>query len=309
MTETVRRSVAAESVIQIGNAAYPVLAPDSTVGAGFRAMIASGVQSLRLAIQRGGSDRPESIHRFRIGLRRLRSVLSAFGHVLPQEERRGLNRRLGSVARLYSQPREWDVFISSTLRPLAEALPDEPALIEIDTAAREARRRALAPAGALRSQVQEVVEAIDEARWLQQPSGPHEAEWERDLKGFAGDLLAKRHRKLRKHLKKVDIAVQAEFHRVRVEAKKIRYPTEMFANLFEAKGADEYLDRVVAVQDALGLLNDALVARDRVFELSLSSRAQGLVAGWLAHEIEARRARFPRSAKRLRKAMPFWEES
>lgn len=309
MSETVRRNVAAESVIQIGNAAYPVLAPDVTVGVGLHAMIASGVQSLRLAIQRGGSDRPESIHRFRIGLRRLRSVLGAFGRILPEEDRRGLNRRLASVARLYSRPREWDVFLSSTLRPLAESLPDEPALIELDAAARDARRRALAPAGALRSQVQEVVEAIEDAQWLQRPSGLNEGEWEKDLKAFAGDLLARRHRKLRKHLKTVDIAVQAEFHRVRVEAKKIRYPTEMFANLFDAKAADEYLERIVAVQDALGLLNDALVTRDRVAELSLSSRSQGLVAGWLAHEIAARSERFPRAAKRLRKAAPFWDES
>jgi CHAD domain-containing protein len=308
MTEAVRRNSAAESVIQIGNTAYPVLTPDSTVGAGLRVMIASGVHSLRLASQRGGSDRPDSIHRFRIGLRRLRSVLSAFGKVLQQEERHALTQRLGSVARNYSRSREWDVFLSSTLRPMAEALPDEPALIEIDTAARAARRRALPDAGRLRREVQDVVAAIEEAAWLQRPSGAFELDWNKDLKGFAANLLTKRHRKVRKHLKKVDITDQADFHRLRIEAKKIRYPTEMFANLFDNKVADAYLDRVTAVQDVLGLLNDAMVARDRVAELALSSRAQGLVSGWLAHEIEARRGRFPRAAKQLRQATPFWEE-
>lgn len=308
MTETVRRNPAAESVIQIGNTAYPVLTPDSTVGAGLRAMIASGAQSLRVATQRS-PDRPDAIHRFRIGLRRLRSVLSAFAKVLPEEDRRVLNQRLGSVARNYSRPREWDVFLSSTLRPLAEALPDEPALIELDKAAREARRRALPAAGVLRGQVQDVITAIEEAAWLHQPAGPYELEWNKDLKGFASELLAKRHRQLRKRLKHVDITDQADFHHLRVQAKKIRYPTEMFANLFDDEAADAYLDRLVAVQDVLGLLNDALVARDRVAELVLSSRAQGLVAGWLAHEIEARQDRFPRAAKRLRKATPFWDES
>ncbi len=109
-------------------------------------------------------------------------------------------------------------------------------------------------------------------------------------------------------LKKVDIADQGDFHKLRIEAKKIRYPTEMFGNLFEPKLVDGYLDRLIAVQDALGHLNDALVARDRLAELPVSSRAQGLVSGWLAHEVTARRDRFPRAAKSLRKSPPFWDE-
>lgn len=308
MTEAVRRNPASESVIEIGNTAYPVLTPDSTVGNGLRVMIASGVRSLRVASQRGGSDRPDSIHRFRIGLRRLRSVLSAFGKVLPEAERRALGQRLGSVARSYSALREWDVFLSTTVRPMAELLPDEPAVLELDKAARAARRRAMPEAGSLRRQVDDAVAAVEAAPWLQLPGGAFEAEWNKDLKSFAGELLAKRQRRLRKRLKNVDITNQTDFHQLRVEAKKIRYPTEMFCNLFDDKAADDYLARLVAVQDVLGLLNDAFVARDRAAELALSSRAQGLVSGWLAHEVEDRRARFPRAARRLRKATPFWEE-
>jgi triphosphatase len=304
MTETVRRN--ADSVIQIGHTAYPVLTPDSTVGTGLQVMIASGLHSLRGAGQRGASDRPESIHRFRIGLRRLRSVLAAYSTVLPEDERRSLNRRLGSIARLYSRSREWDVFIAGTVQPLAEALPDEPSIVELEATAREARQQALPDTGSLRQQVEDVATAIAEAEWLQRPTGAFELDWQKDLPGFAADLLAKRHRGLRKRLKNVDIADQEDFHRLRIEAKKIRYPSEMFGNLFEAKAADAYLDRLIAVQDALGHLNDALVARDRLIELPVSSRAQGLVSGWLAHEVKVRRDRFPRAAKRLRKATPFW---
>jgi CHAD domain-containing protein len=304
MTEAVRRH--AESVIQIGHTAYPVLTPDSTVGAGLQVMIASGLRSLKGAGQRGASDRPESIHRFRIGLRRLRSVLSAFSSVLPEDERRGMNRRLGSVGRLYGRPREWDVFIAGTVQPLAESLPDEPSIVELEATAREARKRALPDTGNLRRQVDDIATAIEQAEWLQRATGAFELDWQKDLHGFASGLLAKRHRRLRKRLKKVDIADQEDFHQLRIEAKKIRYPTEMFGNLFESKAADTYLDRLIAVQDALGHLNDALVARDRLVELPLSSRAQGLVSGWLAHEVKARRDRFPRAAKQLRKATPFW---
>lgn len=306
MTETVRRN--AESVIEIGPTAYPVLTPESTIGAGLRVMIASGLRSLKGASQRGGSDRPESIHRFRIGLRRLRSVLSAFSKVLPDDERRALNQRLGSVGRSYSRLREWDVFLADTVQPMAESLPNEPSLIEIDSTAREARKRALPDTGSLRRQVDDIVATIEEAEWLQRPASAFELEWQKDLRGFASALLAKRHRRIRKHLKKVDIADQEDFHTLRIEAKKVRYPTEMFGNIFEPKAADAYLDRLVGVQDALGHLNDALVARERLDELPISSRAQGLISGWLAHEVAARRERFPRAAKNLRKATPFWEE-
>ena len=306
MTEAVRRS--AESVIEIGHTAYPVLTPDATVGAGLRVMIASGLRSLKGASQRGGSDRPESIHRFRIGLRRLRSVLSAFSQVLPEEERRALNQRLGSIGRSYSRLREWDVFLADTVQALAESLPAEPSIIEIDATARDARKRALPDTGNLRHQIDDIVATIEEAEWLQRPAGAFELDWQKDLKGFSSALLAKRHRRIRKHLKKVDIADQEDFHQLRIEAKKIRYPTEMFGNLFEPKLVDGYLHRLIEVQDALGHLNDALVARDRLAELPVSSRAQGLVSGWLAHEVAARRERFPRAAKRLRKAAPFWEE-
>ena len=220
-------------------------------------------------------------------------MLSAFGTVLPEEERRALNQRLGSLGRLYSRPREWDVFLADTVQPLAQALPNEPSIIEIDAAAREARKRALPDSGNLRRQVDDVVATIEEAEWLQRPGSAFEIDWQKDLKGFASDLLAKRHRRLRKHLKKVDISDRHDFHQLRIEAKKIRYPTEMFGNLFEPKAADAYLDRLVAVQDALGHLNDAMVAGERVAELPLSSRAQGLVSGWLAHELAARREPFP----------------
>jgi CHAD domain-containing protein len=216
MTETVRRN--AESVIEIGHTAYPVLTPDTTVGAGLRVMIVSGLRSLKGASQRGGSDRPESIHRFRIGLRRLRSVLSAFSKVLPEDERRALNQRLGSVGRSYSRLREWDVFLSDTVQALADSLPDEPSLIEIDGTAREARKRALPDPGGLRHQVDDIVTIIEEAEWLQRPAGAFDLEWQKDLKGFASGLLAKRHRRIRKHLKKVDINEQEDFHTLSIEA-------------------------------------------------------------------------------------------
>jgi len=308
MTETVRRVPASDSVLDIGRTAYPVIAPDSTVGAGLQLMLAAGVRSLRNAAHRGEPERPETVHRFRVGVRRLRSLLSAFRKVLPEDERKILGKRLASMAKRYSRTREWDVFISSTLRPMSEALPDEPALLELEACAKEARRRSLPEGVNFHVEASEVASALEAAIWLHHPRSEFADAWQGDLKTFASALLAKHHRRLRKRLKAIDLDHQAAFHDLRIQAKKIRYPIEMFENLFNGKAVDNYLDRLIAVQDALGQLNDALAARELVAELPLSSRPQGLANGWLAHEIVARRHRFPAAAKKLRKAAPFWEE-
>ncbi len=307
MTETVRRATATEPVIEIGRTVYPVVGPDSSVGAGLQIMLAAALRSLRIAVQRGEPDRPETIHRFRVGLRRLRSLISAFGSVLPEEERKQLSARLAAYGRRYSRVREWDVVLSGTLPPMEAALPDEPALFELTTCVRAARRHALPGTVNLAHEAATISQAIESAAWLHRPQVGKEAEWNRDLKEFATDLLDKNHRRLKKRLKHVDLDDQTSFHQLRIRAKKIRYPIELFSNLFVSKETDKYLRQVIAVQDALGQLNDALIARDLITELSLSSRPQGLINGWLAHEIELRRSRFPRAAKKLRKVEPFWE--
>ena len=307
MAETARRNLAIAPVSEVATPLSPEVAPDTSVGAGLQLMLATALRGLSNAGHHGESERPEAVHRFRVGLRRLRSLISAFRTALPDDERRALGARLSALGRRYSRVREWDVFLSGTLKPMAAALPHEPALLELEASAREARRRALPNPVDFRAEVAEIIAAVDAATWLHHPQPELEAEWTKDLKEFASNLLTKHHWRLRKRLKKVDLGRQKSFHDLRIQAKKIRYPIEMFENLYNGKTVAAYLDRLIAVQDALGQLNDALVARSLIAELPLSSRPQGLALGWLAHEIETRHHRFAPTAKRLRKAKPFWD--
>lgn len=308
MTETARRNLATAPVIEIGSSTSLAISPDTTVGAGLQLMLNTGLRSLRHPNHRGKSERPEVVHRFRVGLRRLRSLISAFRGVLPQAERRALDARLSALGKRYSRVREWDVFLAGTLRPMTVSLPDEPALLELEACAREARHRALPNPVNFHTEANEVASAIDAAAWLHHPRPEFAEEWRSNLKLFAAKLLTKHHRRLRKRLKAVDLEQQELLHELRIQAKKVRYPIEMFETLFDSEAVDDYLERLVAVQDVLGYLNDALVARSLIAELPLSSRPQGLANGWLAHEIEARRQRVPSAVKKLRKAKPFWEE-
>lgn len=309
MTEAVRRNEAAAGAVAVtGRSAPPVISPDATVGSGLGAMLATGLRSLHNATLRAEPDRPETVHRFRVGLRRLRSLLSAFAKVLPTEERHLLGARLAAFGKQYSRVREWDVFLASTLRPMTSSLRDEPALLELEACAKEARRHAMPEGADFTAAVEEIAAAVDAATWLHYPRPEFAELWQSDLKRFACDLLDMRHHRLRKRLKTVDLDQQPSFHKLRIQVKKIRYPSEMFKDMFDEKTVADYLARVVGVQDALGHLNDALIAQGLIAELPLSSRSQGLASGWLAREIELCRGDFPAAAKRLRKAAPFWDE-
>lgn len=272
-------------------------------------VLAAGLRSLHGVMLHGASPSAEGIHRFRVGLRRLRSILSAFQDALPDPERRKLNRQLAAVARRYARAREWDVLLADAIAPLRAALPEEAALARVPARIAELRRRALPPDSDMRADIDRVAAAFEEASsWLHHPAPGRLGVWNGPLREFGLPLLEKRHRRLRRALKRTDLAHRSALHKLRIRVKKARYPAEIFGILFDSEAATRYRDRLVALQDRLGHLNDALVARDLIAELVLPEKAEGLVTGWLAREAEACRDGFPACVRAFRRADPFWRE-
>jgi CHAD domain-containing protein len=286
------------------------LAPDLSVGDGLREMLAGALGALRRHPPASAKvPNAETVHRLRIGLRRLRSILSAFGDVLPERERRALDDRLSALAQRYGRTREWDVFLARTVAHLRQAMPEaEDALAVVQQAAEEARQRALPPGDSVKSTLAAVEATIEEVPWLRRPLPSLASSWDNPLPDYAASLLGHRDRRLRKRMKRVDLADRDSFHKLRVRVKKLRYPAELLKTLFDQELASDYLKRLVRVQDALGLLNDALTARALVEELELPPATRLLIAGWSAHEVEACRERFPRAGRAFRHAQVFWED-
>jgi CHAD domain-containing protein len=241
-------------------------------------------------------------------VRRLRSILSAFGEALPERERQALGDRLGGVAQRYGRVREWDVFLAQTILPLREAMPEEEPLIALERAARKARRQALPPGDTLQSNFLAVAAAIEEAPWLHRPGPDQAAVWDGKLRDYATQLLSKRHRRLRRRLKTVDLADPAAFHQLRIRVKKLRYPSELLKSLFNEDSAERYLERLADLQDVMGLLNDARVGGELLQMLDVPLAARHIVDGWLARDIASGRERFPAYARAFRRADPFWEK-
>jgi triphosphatase len=284
------------------------LTADLAVGDGLLEMFSGAMGALA---RRGSTAKipgAEAVHRFRVGLRRLRSILSAFGEALPERERQALGDRLRAVAQRYSRVREWDVFLAQSVMPLRNMLPLEEALIALERAARKARRQALPPGDTLRSNLLTIEAAIEEAPWLRRP-GPDQATiWDIKLRDYGAQLLGQRHRRLRRRIKIVDLADPVAFHQLRIRVKKLRYPSELLKSLFDEDRAAKYLERLVILQDVMGRLNDARIGNELLSTLDVPLAAQHLVAGWLARDLASGRERFPGCARAFRRADPFWEK-
>ena len=282
------------------------LAADLAVGEGLQEMLAGALEALRARSSAAARPNAEAVHRFRVGLRRLRSILSAFADALPEAERGTLGGQLRAIAQRYGRAREWDVFLVQCVAPLREAMPQAAGLAELERLARMARRRSV-PGPSLQESFAAVEAAIVGSSWLRQPEVQSVEQWEMPLRDFAARLLAKRHRQLRKRLKTADLADQAGFHQLRIRVKKLRYPSELLKSLFDEGAAKKYLRRLIELQDLMGRMNDALVGEALLRELDAAPAAQPLVAGWLAHDIAAAGRQFPASARALHRVKPFWE--
>jgi inorganic triphosphatase YgiF len=81
------------------------LTPDLTVGDGLQEMLAGALGAVQGQGTPAKAPNRESVHRLRVGVRRLRSILSAFGDALPDGERRALGDQLRAVAQRFGRAR------------------------------------------------------------------------------------------------------------------------------------------------------------------------------------------------------------
>jgi inorganic triphosphatase YgiF len=177
------------------------------------------------------SEDPEYLHQLRVGLRRLRSLFSAFRALEPRTG--ALRSRLRALAPLLGEARDWDVIAPSS------------------PGARKARRaaRALVRSPAFNETLVRILQWIEEAPWRRS---------DEPLARFAARALERLHRKARK---KIDWADSAERHRLRVRVKRLRYAADAFADCFPGPATSRYLAALERVQDRFGALNDLAVAR------------------------------------------------
>jgi inorganic triphosphatase YgiF len=258
---------------------------------------------------------PEGLHQMRIGLRRLRAAIRAFGDVTAGPAQDKIKADLKWITKQLGPPRDLDVLTADVLEPLRAANGADRDFAEAHRAFMERRAKAYEAAGRSVRSGRFRHALLDMAEWIH--VGPWTADpalrtvRERPVKQHAARVLARLRKKIRDQDKPLEALSARKRHKLRIRAKSLRYTIEFFAGLFPDKESqrrrEAALKALKDLQDGLGGLND-LEARKSMAAggHGLSEAAVKLLtaekgrAEALVKQAEAARARFA-------KVKSFWK--
>jgi len=260
-----------------------------------------------------GED-PEELHDMRVGTRRLRAALALFSDVLPvraqvfREELGWLGRVLGAVRDLDVQQEGLADMAAATAGWSAGARPDDhDPLAELSALLERERDTARA----------EMLGALDSVRWerlakglaamVQQ--GPARRSLATRVPAVIGmpDLVVARHDKVTKAAKRAKRSgVVSDFHRLRIGCKRLRYALEFSSDVYGGR-TSRFVRQLTALQDQLGLMQDAEVASIRLADLATGEAhlpaatvfVMGGVAELHRREVDRLLRRVPKKVSRI----------
>jgi CHAD domain-containing protein len=224
-------------------------------------------------------DEPDSVHRFRVAARRMRSVLAAYKKLADRGAVDHLREELKWAAASVGAARDVEVMREHLL----EVVDAEPAELLMGPAAQRlaeelgARHRSAREAGLAAMDSQRYLDLLDSLdAFLQDPP----------LTPAAGRKAGKATaRRVAADLDRVEAAARAArkahgaeadaaLHEVRKCAKRLRYSAEA-AIPIHGKRAKKTAKKATRLQDTLGILQDSVVTRDLLRELAAEAFLEG----------------------------------
>lgn len=265
-------------------------------------------------------DDPEWIHQMRIGVRRLRACLSLARRAMAPPAVEPLRVELRWLAQSLGPARDLDVFATATLPAFAAAvrrggradpLAASLARLAARVAARRREAQAVARAAVASPRFVRLVLAAAALATAPVAAAPHGHDGKPRLaapaRQFARPLLRRRHRALAALGENLAHATPEARHAARLAAKQLRYATEFFAPLFARKRAKSYRKALAALQEELGLWNDAAVAARLAGELAgAQAPAAAAFSGWAIARGAERADALAAASAGFAKARPFW---
>jgi triphosphatase len=250
--------------------ATPIVFPkNATVEQGMRRILAGCLAHAQANAQGFlDSDNPEYLHQLRVGMRRFKSTLKLFRDLVALPPH--LQRQLDDLSTLLGAARDADVLLHTTLPHIAAAGKHEvflqPLLAHAQVYA-QARRAAARQAVHSTRHAQLMLglfEWVDGKRWRKDIARATRARLRKPLATFARHAVVDAHGVVARRARKVEKLGghdAASLHRLRIGCKQARYAVEFFTGIERAGKASRYVKKLSAVQEALGVLNDAHVAQ------------------------------------------------
>lgn len=260
---------------------------------------------------------PEPVHQTRVAIRRLRSVFRVFRAATDCAALRAFDAGLREAVSVLGPARDLDVFQGGMAREIADAFDEEPRIASFRRAAEakraEAYRAVVAMLGApaWRLLLIEGIALLLARPWRHGATEDRLALLDAPAAEFGRQVLDRRWQRLRRAGAGFDELTAEQLHELRLDGKRLRYAAEVFAPMFGPRAARRFLKRVSALQDGLGLANDAAVARGLARGLAAAGGpgrawAVGVAEGWSAARLAARRGAAREAWKALDRKDRFW---
>jgi triphosphatase len=255
----------------------------------------------------------EDVHQMRVAVRRLRAALSTFrraiggGRLDFEEDLRWLQDKLGTA-------RDLDVLRADAIGPLLHGETAEE-VAALDATSATARSEAY----------QDLRAALDSARctglwlavakWQRALARRPEADGKRDwsVAKYARAELRRRDRKIRKRGRRIAALDEGALHKLRIDAKKLRYAAEFFHDLYPKKRLRKTLKGLKGLQNLLGEINDARSAQrvlDGIYRRRAASNATAIAVAHGAGLVEgAARARVTADRSHLKRQWRLYDKT
>jgi triphosphatase len=284
-------------------AAPVVLVPDMSARAAFKAIGRACLKQILGNEPALLDGNPDGVHQLRVGVRRLRAAMSLFGDLFDDDPQLAtIKDELRWLAGELGPARELDVLMKRVVTPVRKRharWDGVPALTRDFTERREAalvRAQSAVKSARFRALTLEVAAWLETGAWADPSDDLVRERGDLPIEVTAAAELNRRWKKIRKRGKALDKLPAPARHRLRIQAKKVRYATEFFTGVFPGKRAAKRRQRFLAalehLQDGLGDLNDIVVHEDMITALGVrrrpASRKRAFAAGVLAGHEDAR---------------------
>jgi CHAD domain-containing protein len=259
---------------------------------------------------------PEPVHQIRVAVRRLRSALAIFRRSVPDAPFATMATELRDLATRLGAARDWDVFLGGTGEAVQLAFSGDKRVAALLTAAARKRATAYDALGTYLSgdawhHLALRLALLPTLRPWQETQDPAQRErLAAPAVDFATAALQRQRKRVLAAGEDFSSLAPLALHEVRKQVKKLRYSSEFFAPLFAAKQVRRFVEKLVDLQEALGVVNDGTVAASLMTELAGGvdrAFALGVVRGYVAAIGTQAASDAGRAWRKLTQASPFWE--